>query len=68
MENKKPPLGLTPRWLLDEDRVIEIKAAIERYDEVNMPVPIEWYIELQELYDRLSKFYHVEYGRVINLK
>lgn len=37
----KPPTGITPRWLLDEERAIEIEQAIRRYNEVDYPIPIE---------------------------
>ena len=63
MENKKPPLGLTPRWLLDEEREIEIYAAIDRYNEAGYPIPIEWIQELTEIQERLRKFYNGYYHR-----
>ena len=63
MESKKPPLGLTPRWLLDEEREIEIYAAIDRYNEAGYPIPIEWIQELTEIQERLRKFYNVYYHR-----
>lgn len=62
---KKPPIGITPRWLLDEEREIEIQRAITRYTDADYPVPMEWYQELNEISERLSKFYHVEYHKLI---
>lgn len=59
----KPPLGITPRWLLDEEREIEIRRAITRYTDAGYPIPIEWYQELNEITKRLSEFYHVEYHK-----
>jgi hypothetical protein len=44
-----PPLGLRPRWLVAEQRVAEIKAAMNRYIEANEPIPSEWQEELHEL-------------------
>lgn len=60
----KPPIGITPRWLLDEERAIEIEQAIKRYNEVNLPIPIEWIQELNEVYERLNKFYHIQSKRL----
>lgn len=45
----KPPLGLRPKWLSDEQRLEEILAASERYIEANKELPQEWMIELIEL-------------------
>jgi hypothetical protein len=44
-----PPLGLRPRWLVAEQRIAEIKAAMNRYIEANEPIPSEWLEELHEL-------------------
>ena len=55
--NSKPPIGITPRWLLDEEREIEIQRAITRYTDAGYPIPIEWYEELNEIVERLFKFY-----------
>jgi hypothetical protein len=44
-----PPLGLRPRWLVAEQRVAEIKAAMNRYIEANEPIPSDWQEELHEL-------------------
>lgn len=63
--NSKPPIGITPRWLLDEEREIEIRRAITRYTDAGYPIPIEWYEELNEIVERLSKFYHVEYHKLM---
>lgn len=64
--SNKLPIGITPRWLLDEEREIEIRRAITRYTEAGYPIPIEWYKELNEIVERLSEFYHVEYHKLIN--
>lgn len=55
---KKPPIGITPRWLLDEEREKEIFDAIKRYQDADYSVPIEWIVELNEITKRLSEFYH----------
>lgn len=46
---EKPPLGLRPRWLVDEQRLEEIIEAVIRYIYAGFPIPIEWAEELNEL-------------------
>lgn len=46
---EKPPIGLNPRWLHEEQRIQQIESAIMRYEDFPMPVPKEWRIELAEL-------------------
>lgn len=45
---KKPPLGLVPRYIRDEQRAREIIDAILRYIDNDRPVPHEWIDELVE--------------------
>ena len=45
----KPPLGLKPRKIHDQDRMNEIISAIERYSEESMLIPKEWTDELRDL-------------------
>jgi len=42
---KKPPLGLKPKWIHDQQRQGEVMAAISRYLEANKIPPKEWVIE-----------------------
>ena len=56
----KPPLGLTPRWVHEMERFEEIIAAMKRYSEAGLSVPIEWIEELDELYDRTIMLETVE--------
>lgn len=49
------PQGLRPRWILDEHRRTEIRAAIERYSSASMEIPEEWLDELQGVEARLSE-------------
>lgn len=50
MENsQKPPLGLTPRYIHDCERIDEILCAIERYTDANMSIPKSWVEELRDL-------------------
>lgn len=51
-ELKKPPLGLSPKYVYNDIRIQEILGAIGRYSENGMVVPSEW---LQELSDRLKQ-------------
>ena len=39
---KKPPLGLTPKWIMDEHRMQDIHEAIMRYKQSNKEIPSEW--------------------------
>ena len=52
----RPPLGLTPRWVHEMERFEEIIAAMKRYSEAGLSVPIEWIEELDELYDKTIMF------------
>ncbi len=45
---KKPPLGLVPRFIRDEQRAREIIDAILRYIDNGRPGPHEWIDELVE--------------------
>lgn len=48
-----PPLGIRPRFLVDEGRAREIVQGMDRYIEAGVPVPREWLTELSELHDRI---------------
>ena len=48
----KPPIGLQPRKLHEEQRIADISAAIIRYVAKGNLVPLEW---LDELYDLVGK-------------
>lgn len=45
----KPPLGVKPKWLHDEERKQELKKAIERHLVESEAIPIEWVEEYNEL-------------------
>ena len=53
MTDRKPPLGLIPRWLVDENRLLDIDAALQRYRDADMDPPGEWLDERRELVERL---------------
>ncbi len=42
---EKPPLGLKPKWIHDQQRQDEIMAAINRYLEAGKTPPKEWAAE-----------------------
>lgn len=46
-----PPIGLKPRWLVAEERLLEVEAAIGRYQEAGLEIPLEWITERFDLYD-----------------
>lgn len=50
-----PPLGLIPKWIRWEHRKREIEHAIIRYVGCNTPVPLEWFVELNEICEYLNK-------------
>ena len=50
-ENKKPPLGLTPKFVRKQERMNEIRDALARYYESQMKIPLEWIREYNELID-----------------
>jgi hypothetical protein len=37
-----PPLGLRPRFIVEEQRLDEIEAAMGRYIFANMDIPFDW--------------------------
>jgi hypothetical protein len=47
---EKPPIGLKPKWLHDEQRQRECKEAIERYVNARRKVPQEWLDEYNSYY------------------
>ena len=49
MDCIKPPIGLTPRFIRNLDRIQEIFKAIERYIEAKKDIPYKWVAELIEL-------------------
>ena len=47
---KKPPLGLKPKTIHDQQRAIEILEAMKRYVLADKAIPNEWIGELGNLY------------------
>lgn len=52
---KKPPLGLIPRYIRDEERLSEVGGAIYRYLNERYPIKPEWIEEYNELISRRNK-------------
>jgi hypothetical protein len=46
---KKPPIGITPHFIWIEQRIDEIKQAINRRIEAKVIIPPQWYTELAQL-------------------
>lgn len=51
----KPPLGLKPRNLFLEERLSDIKRAINEYFEANQEVPTVWIKEYNDVCSLLNK-------------
>jgi hypothetical protein len=47
-----PPIGVKPQWLVDEQRLGDLEAAIKRREDRGVPVPLDWVIEVCEIRDR----------------
>lgn len=51
----KPPLGITPREVIDKERLKEIEAGIHRYIEAGENIPVAWMEELCEITNRMKQ-------------
>lgn len=51
----KPPIGVKPRNLHDEERANALDEAMVRYLNEDLPFPVEWAVEWNELRARLNK-------------
>jgi hypothetical protein len=51
----EPPLGPRPRWLVLEERHLEIREALNSYDQRALLAPDEWLLELKEIEDQLAE-------------
>lgn len=49
-ENKKPPQGIEPRFSWEYRRMDEIFEAMKRYSAAKQSIPLEWIVELDDLY------------------
>lgn len=51
----KPPIGIVPRSINDQKRLLRVKEAIERYTAEFLHIPIEWVEEYNELITKVNK-------------
>lgn len=49
--NKRPPLGLKPEFIHNEQRIAEIRDAIQRYLDAGEAIPISWIAEKYSLFN-----------------
>jgi hypothetical protein len=49
---KKPPLGVMPRKIWEQDRQLDLLAAMQRYVEEDVKIPADWIDELNDLNER----------------
>ena len=54
-EEDKPPLGIMPKFIWNEKRLSELILAIQRYLNVEMPIPIDWIEEYNNLINERNK-------------
>lgn len=54
-KEEKPPLGLIPRKLHTEDRLKDIKNAVDGYFSRKMAIPLAWIDEYNEIIFFLTK-------------
>lgn len=52
---KRPPLGIKPRWLMDEERLAELIGAFERHLKATYPIRVEWVQEYNEICERMYR-------------
>lgn len=50
-----PPLGIIPKKIWKEQRLGDLRDAIDRYLEANQRVPVEWIEEYNELLEDVIK-------------
>ena len=53
--DNRPPLGVTPKFVLEERRFNELKEAIERFTAANWPIPNEIISEYNDMASRLQQ-------------
>lgn len=52
MSHARPPLGATPRYIVDAHRKDELKGAIQRMIDADYRVALEWIEEYNEIVER----------------
>lgn len=46
---EKPPLGIVPRNIFEENRLYDLVDAVKRYRLVTTPVPVDWFVEIADI-------------------
>lgn len=46
---EKPPMGIIPKWKIEQDRLRDLQGCIHRYMEAELPLNLEWVTEYNEL-------------------
>lgn len=54
-EIRKPPIGLIPKYMWEEQRFNDVCQAILRYSKEGFHIPIEWIEEYNELVLKINK-------------
>ena len=54
---KKPPLGIMPRFLHVEHRLVDIEMAMQRCITARHPIPLEWVVEYNDLLSSSKESY-----------
>lgn len=49
ISRNKPPIGIEPRWVHSTDRLNDIIAAIYRYIDSGLEIPLDWIEEYNDL-------------------
>ena len=52
-KTKRPPLGAKPKFLIDGQRIAELKETIIRFLQANWPIPEEFVAEYNQLTEAL---------------
>lgn len=52
---RKPEIGIKPRFILDEERVVEIREAMIRFTNNHQAIPLDWIEEYNELVGRINE-------------
>lgn len=52
---KQPPLGARPRFIFEEQRILELEGAIMRFVNSHWPIPMEFIEEYNELVGKLEQ-------------
>lgn len=57
MNNKKPPIGIQPKFIWEVQRIEDLVSAMNRYINAGLEIPVEWVENYNEL---IIKYENVE--------